>query len=137
VSVEAAPSADAPGHLESRVRDTGAGIPPEKLESIFQPFVQVDRRSVEAAQGSGLGLANSREMARGMGGELTAESAPGAGSTFTLRLPRAAGGRARGRMCTNLAGRRGCPSHERQRNGGGSECHSRNARGEEPRQATI
>jgi PAS domain S-box-containing protein len=71
------------------VSDTGRGIPAEKLEAVFDPFVQVDRRGTLAEvsqQGVGLGLAISRELARAMGGELTAESAVGAGSTFTLSL---------------------------------------------------
>jgi signal transduction histidine kinase len=72
-----------------RVRDSGRGIPPERLSTIFEPFVQVDRELTEKAhQGVGLGLAISRELARAMGGDLTAASEPGAGSTFTLRLPR-------------------------------------------------
>ncbi|GLC23789.1 hypothetical protein rosag_03020 [Roseisolibacter agri] len=72
-----------------RVSDTGRGIPPEEHERIFEPFVQVDRhRTHESQQGVGLGLAISRELARGMGGDLTVESTAGAGSTFTLTLPR-------------------------------------------------
>jgi PAS domain S-box-containing protein len=73
------------------VADTGRGIPAEKLEAIFDPFVQVDRRGTLAEvsqQGVGLGLAISRELARAMGGELTAESTVGAGSTFILSLSR-------------------------------------------------
>jgi PAS domain S-box-containing protein len=77
------------GRVRVRVTDTGVGIPPGKLESVFQPFVQVDVSRTRAAQGSGLGLAISRDLARGMGGDLTAESAPGEGSTFTLTLPAA------------------------------------------------
>jgi signal transduction histidine kinase len=73
-----------------RVSDTGRGIPPDQLDRIFQPFVQVDRHRTQASQqGVGLGLAISRELARGMGGELAAESTVGVGSTFTLTLPRA------------------------------------------------
>lgn len=73
-----------------RVTDSGIGIPPEKLETIFEPFVQVSAGLTRHAEGAGLGLAISRELARAMGGDLTAESTPGAGSTFTLRLPAAA-----------------------------------------------
>jgi PAS domain S-box-containing protein len=73
-----------------RVRDTGRGIPPEQIGRIFDPFVQVDRHlTAESQQGVGLGLAISRDLARGMGGDLAAESTPGQGSTFTLRLPAA------------------------------------------------
>ena len=71
------------------VRDTGVGIPPEKLQLIFEPFVQLDRSLTNVQEGSGLGLAISRDLARGMGGDLNAESIPGAGSTLVLTLPRA------------------------------------------------
>ena len=71
------------------VRDTGRGIPVEKLASVFEPFVQVGRSAEEQRQGVGLGLAISRSLARAMGGELTVESAPSLGSTFTLQIPRA------------------------------------------------
>jgi signal transduction histidine kinase len=69
-----------------RVRDTGLGIPPEKLNTIFDPFVQVDASHNRMAEGTGLGLAISRELARGMGGDLVVESTVGVGSTFTLTL---------------------------------------------------
>ena len=76
------------------VIDAGRGIPPDKLETIFEPFVQLDRhRMLESQQGVGLGLAISRELARGMGGELTASSAVGVGSTFVLSLPYAGSSR--------------------------------------------
>ena len=72
------------------VRDTGRGIAAERLSTIFDPFVQVDRHLTPASQqGVGLGLAISRDLARRMGGALTASSTPGVGSTFTLELPRA------------------------------------------------
>jgi signal transduction histidine kinase len=71
------------------VSDTGVGIAPEKLAVIFDPFVQVDSRLTRVQDGVGLGLAISRDLARGMGGDLTAASEPGVGSTFTLTLPRA------------------------------------------------
>ncbi|MDB4874951.1 MAG: sensor protein [Gemmatimonadetes bacterium] len=70
------------------VRDTGIGIPPEKVDAIFDPFVQVDNNYTRTRDGIGLGLAISRALARAMGGDLTVESFIGYGSTFTLALPR-------------------------------------------------
>jgi signal transduction histidine kinase len=71
------------------VSDTGVGIPSDKLTTIFDPFVQVDSRLIRAQEGIGLGLAISRDLARGMGGELAVESTEGKGSTFTLTLSKA------------------------------------------------
>ena len=71
-----------------RVRDTGIGIARDQLEQVFEPFVQAGRSLRSATEGVGLGLAISRELARGMGGELSVESEVGVGSTFTLTLPR-------------------------------------------------
>ena len=70
------------------VTDTGIGIPSDKLATIFEAFVQVDQRLTRPREGVGLGLAISSDLARGMGGDLTVESRPGKGSTFTLRLVR-------------------------------------------------
>jgi signal transduction histidine kinase len=72
------------------VSDTGIGIPADKLGSIFEAFVQVDQRLTRPREGVGLGLAISRDLARGMGGDLNVESTPGVGSTFTLTLTRTA-----------------------------------------------
>ena len=77
-----------PRQVHMRVSDTGVGIPTELFERIFEPFVQADRSLKTSKEGVGLGLAISRELARGMGGELAVESAIGSGSTFTLTLPR-------------------------------------------------
>jgi signal transduction histidine kinase/PAS domain-containing protein len=74
-----------------KVRDTGLGIPTDKLTAIFEPFIQLDRQLTSAHEGTGLGLAISRDLARAMEGDLTAESTPGEGSAFTLELPRGNG----------------------------------------------
>ncbi len=76
-------------HVLVSVIDTGIGIPGDKLASVFEPFIQVDASHTRQTEGSGLGLAISRDLARGMGGDLRAQSEPGAGSTFSLLLPRA------------------------------------------------
>jgi PAS domain S-box-containing protein len=75
--------------VEIRVRDSGIGIPADKLASIFEPFVQVETEHSKRREGSGLGLAISRDLARGMNGDLKVESELKAGSTFTLSLPAA------------------------------------------------
>jgi signal transduction histidine kinase len=85
--VEAAPCFDNSRMACIRVRDSGIGIANEKLESIFEPFVQLGVGAERVKEGLGLGLAISRDLARGMGGDLTAESAVGEGTTFTLKLP--------------------------------------------------
>jgi signal transduction histidine kinase len=85
--------------VEISVEDTGIGIAPDKLAAVFEPFVQVQSDITRNSSGVGLGLAISREMARGMGGELAVTSEPGRGSTFTLTLPRA------GRPATGPAAR--------------------------------
>jgi len=64
------------------VVDTGVGIPPNKLEAIFEPFVQLGRSLSSAHEGTGLGLAISRELARAMKGNLSVSSKRGSGSTF-------------------------------------------------------
>jgi signal transduction histidine kinase len=69
-----------------RVLDTGEGIPADKMDTIFEPFTQVDSSHSRGGQGTGLGLAISRDLARGMGGDLTATSELGRGSVFTLSL---------------------------------------------------
>jgi PAS domain S-box-containing protein len=87
------------GHIEVRcvagdnevriqVGDTGCGISPDHLDSIFEPFVQGNRSLTNTVEGTGLGLAISRQLARAMGGDITVESTVGVGSTFTFVLPR-------------------------------------------------
>ena len=74
------------GTLNINVSDDGAGIPPDKLDAIFEPFVQVGRDFSSPQGGTGLGLAISRDLARRMGGDLEVQSELGKGSTFTLKL---------------------------------------------------
>jgi len=69
------------------VRDTGPGIPEDKLEAIFDPFVQLGRTLTSKHEGAGLGLAISRDLARAMDGDVSVESVEGQGAEFTLRLP--------------------------------------------------
>jgi signal transduction histidine kinase/ActR/RegA family two-component response regulator len=78
VRIEARETAS--GALELRVSDTGAGIPPERLERLFEPFAWSEG-------GSGLGLSICRDVARRMGGTIAVQSAPGRGSVFTVTLP--------------------------------------------------
>jgi signal transduction histidine kinase len=75
-------------HVMIQVSDTGRGVPPEKQDRIFEPFVRVDEGFTRTTEGTGLGLAISRNLARAMGGELAVESTPGAGATFTITLRR-------------------------------------------------
>ena len=75
------------GAMEIIVKDTGRGMPAGQLSSIFEPFVQVGRRPSGSDGGAGLGLAISRDLARGMGGDITATSTEGAGSIFVVKLP--------------------------------------------------
>jgi signal transduction histidine kinase len=90
VWVESSTHADKPGVAMVCVKDTGQGIPADKLDSIFEPFVQVKSSNSHVGQGIGLGLAISRDLARGMGGDLSAHSTLGQGSEFTVTLPVAA-----------------------------------------------
>jgi PAS domain S-box-containing protein len=79
--------ADGGDTIDIEVRDTGIGIPADKLESIFEPFVQLKGGGVSPT-GTGLGLSISRRLATAMGGQLSVASEPGSGSTFTLSLRR-------------------------------------------------
>ena len=86
ISAEVAGQGDA---IALTVSDTGSGIAPEKLETIFEPFVQLKEGLADRKGGIGLGLSISRDLARAMKGDLTVESTEGKGTRFTLCLPRA------------------------------------------------
>jgi PAS domain S-box-containing protein len=88
VRVEAAPESGSDGAWYIvRVVDTGIGIRPEDLGKLFGYFAQVDASTTRKYAGTGLGLAISRKLSRLMGGDITVESVPGQGSTFTFRFP--------------------------------------------------
>jgi PAS domain S-box-containing protein len=70
------------------IQDTGIGIPPQHLKTIFEPFRQVDTGVARSREGTGLGLSICRRLVEHLGGFLFVESEPGVGSTFTVRLPR-------------------------------------------------
>ncbi len=87
VLLRVAPDAGLADGVCFEVIDTGIGIAPSKLESIFEPFSQADGSVTRLYGGTGLGLALTRSVARLLGGTVEVRSSPGEGSTFTLRLP--------------------------------------------------
>jgi signal transduction histidine kinase len=75
------------GHAEIAVRDSGVGISQEDQAALFEEFKQVGKDGARKAEGTGLGLALSKRFIALHGGEILVDSAPGKGSTFTIRLP--------------------------------------------------
>lgn len=73
--------------ISLNVADNGRGIPPDKIEAVFEPFVQLERGLTRTTEGTGLGLAISRGLARGMGGDILLKSEVGIGSVFTVNVP--------------------------------------------------
>jgi len=86
-SITVSTSVPSPGVGAFIVSDTGIGMSAEQLAIVFEPFVQFDSKLARESSGTGLGMPISRELARGMGGDLVATSEPGSGTTFTLTLP--------------------------------------------------
>jgi signal transduction histidine kinase len=76
-------------YIVIEVADQGRGIPPERLERIFERFEQVDSSDARHGSGSGLGLAIARVLVEMHGGRLTVTSEPGVGSVFSVTLPTA------------------------------------------------
>jgi signal transduction histidine kinase len=72
--------------LVFEVQDTGIGIPADAIDALFQPFVQADNSSTRNVEGTGLGLSITRNLARLLGGDVTAQSVEGRGSTFRLAV---------------------------------------------------
>jgi signal transduction histidine kinase len=88
ITIDSFSAGERNGPVYLRVHDTGVGIAADRLDRVFEPFVQVDDSHARRAEGTGLGLAISRDLARGMGGDLRARSQEGVGSSFTLTLPK-------------------------------------------------
>ena len=86
VTARAQPLADGRHRLIFSVRDTGIGIPADRLSQLFLPFSQLDATSTRRHGGTGLGLAICRRLSAMMGGQISVESTPGQGSTFTFDL---------------------------------------------------
>jgi signal transduction histidine kinase len=70
------------------IADTGIGMTPEQMNKLFQEFSQASSTTASKYDGTGLGLAISKRFCQMMGGDITVESEPGRGSTFTIRVPR-------------------------------------------------
>jgi signal transduction histidine kinase/CheY-like chemotaxis protein len=87
VEVDADPTGSGSWNLAVTVRDTGIGIPPDRMERLFESFSQVDASTTRRYGGTGLGLAISRRMIELMGGTIAVESEEGKGSTFRIVLP--------------------------------------------------
>jgi signal transduction histidine kinase len=76
------------GWITLAVQDTGIGMTPEQMDKLFQEFSRASSATASRYGGTGLGLAISKRFCQMMGGDITVESEPGRGSTFTIRVPR-------------------------------------------------
>jgi PAS domain S-box-containing protein len=80
---------DSGEHVAITVSDTGPGIPADRVDDVFEPFVQLGRSLSSGHEGAGLGLAISRDLARAMKGDVTVQTTSGKGAAFTVSLPKA------------------------------------------------
>ncbi len=94
-------AAPAGARVQIAVHDTGSGVPADTHEEIFEPFVQLDRSLAHPREGLGLGLAISRDLARGMSGDLTVDATATSGARFLVTLDR---GSAEGARALSLSG---------------------------------
>lgn len=87
IGAAVAPEHDPAPYVVFTISDTGIGMTPAQMATLFQPFTQANAETAKAYGGTGLGLAISRHFCRAMGGDIKVTSAPGQGSTFTIHLP--------------------------------------------------